>query len=195
LSVQPHRKSPSPDGDPRPFPSPILTFARDDFIKANLASTATNDNGIASYALYWVLSLIDYYDYTGDAATLNGYITNAEAILDHAYAVYGTNPSLGFYGWDERLGAGFEKPNCMEAQNAYKMLSIRSWNLFAAAMGAFGRTDLQAKYRGYVNEKMAALRQNSAWYQGFGLHACADAADTGLLNSSENRPSSMPPGS
>jgi len=49
--------------------------------------------------------LIDYYNYTGDAVTLGGYITNATAKLDKAYAIYGTNPSLRFYGWDERLGA------------------------------------------------------------------------------------------
>ena len=162
-----------------------MRLATDDFVKENLDNTANNDNGIASYALYWVLSLIDYYNYTGDATTLSGYITNVEATLDNAYAVYGTDPGLGFYGWDERLGAGFQNANCLESQNAYEMLSIRTWEAFAATMGAYGRTDLQAKYNGYANAKLAALRQNVAWYQGFGLHACADALDTGLLNDSE----------
>jgi len=128
------------------------------------------------------LSLIDYYNYTGDAATLGGYIDNAVAKLDHAYAIYGTNPGLGFYGWDERLGAGFETRTAQESENAYKMLSIRAWKDFAAAMGAYGRSDLQAKYNGYANAKITALRQNPAWYQSFSLHACADAVNTGLLN-------------
>ncbi len=163
----------------------LVAFGDDDFIKENLANTANNDNGIASYALYWVLSVIDYYNYTGDAATLGGYITNVEAILDNAYAVYGTSPGLGFYGWDERLGAGFENANCPESENAYQMLSVRAWQSFAAAMAAYGRTDLQAKYSGYANAKMAGLRQNSAWYQSYGLHACADAANTGLLSVAE----------
>ncbi len=163
----------------------LVAFGNDDFIKENLDNTANNDNGIASYALYWVLSLIDYYNYTGDAATLGGYITNAESTLDGAYASFGTKPGLGFYGWDERLGAGFENPNCPEAENAYEMLSIRAWSAFAATMGQYGRTDLQAKYNGYASQKLAALRQNAGWYQGFGLHACADAVDTGLLTGAE----------
>jgi alpha-L-rhamnosidase len=163
----------------------LVAFGNDDFTKENITSTANNYNGIASYALYWVLSLIDYYNYTGDTATLGAYISTAQSVLDNAYAVYGTNPSLGFYGWDERLGAGFENANCQECENAYKMLSIQTWAAFAAAMGAYGRTDLQAEYNGYANAKIAALRQNAAWVQGFGLHACADAVNTGLLNNNE----------
>jgi alpha-L-rhamnosidase len=163
----------------------LVAFGNDDFIKKNIESTANNYNGIASYALYWVLSLIDYYNYSGDAATLNAYISTAQSVLDSAYAVYGTNPNLGFYGWDERLGAGFENANCEEAENAYKMLSIRAWKEFATAMGEDGRLDLQAKYSGYANEKIAELRQNPVWYQDFGLHACAGAVNTGLLNDTE----------
>ena len=33
--------------------------------------------------------------------------------------IYGTNPPLGFYGHDERLGACFENPSIQESQNAY----------------------------------------------------------------------------
>jgi hypothetical protein len=163
----------------------MAAFGNDDFVKRNLDISANDDNGIASYALYWVLSLVDYYNYSGDKTTLGGYINNAVAKLDHAYAIYGTNPNLGFYGWDDRLGAGFDDASCPESQNAYKMLSIRAWQSFAAAMGAYGQTNLQTKYNGYANEKLAALRQSAGWYQGFGLHACADAVDTGLLNDSE----------
>jgi hypothetical protein len=163
----------------------LAAFGNYDFIKENINSTAANNNGIASYGLYWVLSLIDYYNYTGDSSTLAGYINNVEGTLDNAYAVFGTNPGLGFYGWDERLGAGFEHPNCPEAESAYEMLSIESWQKFAATMGAYGRADLQAKYNGYANAKIAVLRQNAGWYQGFSLHACADAVNTGLLNAFE----------
>jgi len=133
-------------------------------------NTSNQSNDIRSYSLYWVLSLLDYYNYTGDAVTLEKYIANACAKLDDAFGVYGTNPGLAFYGWDERLGAGFEHHSCQESQNAYMMLSIRAWNAFAEAMGTCGRTDLRDKYHGYANGKMAALRQNVAWYQGFGLH-------------------------
>ena len=173
-------------GDAHPSQAAALVaFGNYDFIRTNIANTSSQGNGIKSYPLYWVLSLIDYYNYTGDTATLNTYVSTAQSILNSAYSVYGTNPALGFYGWDERLGAGFENPSCQEAQNAYKMLSIRAWQAFAAAMGTAGRADLQTQYSGYANAKIAALRQNAPWYQNFGLHACADAVNTGILNDTE----------
>jgi alpha-L-rhamnosidase len=165
----------------------MVAFGNFDFVKKNIAYTSTQSNGIRSYALYWVLSLIDYYKYTGDAETFKTYIANACAKLDDAYKVYGTNPNLEFYGWDERLGAGFEHPNLTEPQNAYKMLSIRVWKEFAAAMRTYGRTDLQDKYNNYANEKIVALKKNLTWYEGFGLHAGADAITTGLLNINEKK--------
>jgi len=175
-------------GDAHPSQAAALVaFGNHDFIKKNIDNTSNQSNGIRSYSLYWVLSLLDYYNYTGDAVTLNKYITNASEKLDDAFRVYGTNPGLVFYGWDERLGAGFEHNSCKESQNAYMMLSIRTWKAFAEAMGTCGRTDLRDKYNGYANEKMVALRQNPAWYQGFGLHANADAVTTGLLNDAEKR--------
>jgi alpha-L-rhamnosidase len=164
----------------------MVAFGNFDFVKKNIDYTSTQSNGIRSYALYWVLSLIDYYKYTGDAATLKNYINNACAKLDDAYKVYGTNPHLEYYGWDERLGAGFEHPDTPEPQDAYKMLSIRVWKEFADVMKTYGRTDLRDKYYSYATEKIGALRKNAAWYADFGLHAGTDAVTTGLLNTNES---------
>jgi alpha-L-rhamnosidase len=165
----------------------MVAFGNYDFVKKNIAFTSGESNGIRSYTLYWVLSLIDYYNYTGDTATLALYMDNVCTKLDDAYKVYGTDPNLEFYGWDERLGAGFEHPNIREAQNAYKMLSIRVWKMFADAMRKYGRADLQTRYYGYVTEKFNALEQDTGWYRSLGLHAGADAVTTGLLNSEEKR--------
>jgi len=168
----------------------LVAFGNLDLIKKNIDNTSSQSNGIRSYSLYWVLSLLDYYQYSGDTATLEGYINNACAKLDDAYTVFGTDPPLRFYGWDERLCAGFEIwfRSCQEAQNAYKMLSIRAWNDFAEAMGQCGRADLQAKYLGYAKTKMAMLRQSDGWLGGFGLHAAADAINTGNLTPAEQAP-------
>ncbi len=110
---------------------------------------------------------------------MNRYIANAVAKLDHAYAVFGANPNLGFYGWDERIGAGFENagvaPNPRKRTRCFP--SERGGN-FASAMRVLGRQDWSAKYAGYASQKMAALRQNSNWFKTFGMHACADAAGT-----------------
>ncbi len=165
----------------------LAAFGNFDFIKKNIDNTSQQSNGIRSYSLYWVLSLLDYYAYTGDAETLLKYVDNVSKKLDDAYTVFGTDPKLRFYGWDERLCAGFEIwfRSSPEAQNAYKMLSIRAWKDFAAAMGQYGRADLKDKYNGYANTKMAELRKHSAWLEGFGLHAAADAINTGSLTEQE----------
>jgi alpha-L-rhamnosidase len=163
----------------------MVAFGNYDFVKKNIAYTSTQSNGIRSYALYWVLSLIDYYKYTGDTATLNSYLDNAIGKLDDAYKVYGTSPNLVFFGWDERLGAGFEHPNLPEPQNAYKMLSIRTWKEFAEAMAASGNKDLAKKYHKYAFNKILELRKDPKWNREFGLHAGADAVSTGLLDREE----------
>ena len=165
----------------------LVAFGNFDFIRKNIDNTSEQSNGIRSYSLYWILSLLDYYQYTGDVQTLDRYINNACTKLDDAYSVFGTNPNLRFYGWDERLCAGFEIwfKSSEEAQNAYKMLSIRVWNDFAKVMGQRGRKDLEKKYAGYASAKMAELRKSASWSRDFGLHAAADAINTGSLSHQE----------
>jgi len=165
----------------------LVAFGNYDFVRQNIDFNANRDNGIRSYSLYWVLSLLDYYNYTGDAATLERFVKNACAKLDEAYAAFGTNPELSFYGWDERLCAGFEIwfKSCAEAQRAYEMLSIRAWRDFGAAMEKLGRTELRDKYLNYAGSRLADLRKDAAWYSRLGLHAAADAVTTGLLNAAE----------
>ncbi len=165
----------------------LVAFGNFDFIKKNIDNTSKQSNGIKSYSLYWIFSLLDYYYYTNDTATLRGYINNACAKLDDAYKVFGKDPKLRFYGWDERLCAGFEIwfKSSAEAQNAYKMLSIRAWKDFALAMDHLGRNDLRDKYNGYAGAKIAELQADNRWLFEFGLHAAADAINTGLLNQQE----------
>jgi alpha-L-rhamnosidase len=156
-----------------------------DFVKTNLAATAHDSNGIASYSLYWVLSLVDYYNYSGDEAMLDKSLANACGKLDEAYAHYNHPPPLTFYGWDERLGAGFANPDCLEARNAYSMLTIRAWRDFAHAMEQHGRPDLRDKYLGYANEKILQLRRDPRWIDNFGTHAAAEAIDAGFTTPAE----------
>ena len=167
----------------------LVAFGNFDFIKKNIDNTSGQSNGIRSYSLYWVLSLLDYYQYTGDHTAMTQYLDNACKKLDDAYKVFGTNPDLHFYGWDERLCAGFEIwfKKSPEAENAYKMLSIRVWQDFAKAMKNFGREDLQKKYAQYASEKIASLRKSGDWYATYGIHADADAINTGLLTPDEQK--------
>lgn len=163
----------------------LVAFGNYDFVLTNLHHTAEQDNGILSYSMYWIQSLKDYYDYSGDSITLVHYIENARYKLDRAYQHYGSNPNLGFYGWDERLGAGFEDNSCEESQNAYKMLCIDSWLDFASMMESLGRTELASVYKGYAEEKIGELRQELDWYISFGIHASADAINAGFTTPQE----------
>ncbi len=158
----------------------LAAFGNYDFILKNLRYTAVRPNGIESYELYWVLSLIDYYEYSGDAAGVESLLSEVTARLDHAYEIYGSNPSLGFFGWDERLGAGFENPNLEENQNSYKLLSIQAWKDFAAVLTELGQIGLAKKYAGYADEKTAELTADPEFYKAYGLHASADAINAGV---------------
>ncbi|MCI8360045.1 MAG: hypothetical protein HFE86_01745 [Clostridiales bacterium] len=159
----------------------MCAFANYDFVLKNLHHTAEHRNNIESYEMYWIFSLIDYYEHTGDKSGVEGLLSQAAGRLDHAYEVYGTNPSLRFFGWDERLGAGFENPNIPENQNSYKLLSIQAWKDFADVLEELGYNELASKYRGYAAEKTAELREDPAWYKAYGMHAATDAINAGVL--------------
>lgn len=164
----------------------MVAFGNFDFVKQNLINTSGLNNDIESYSMYWVLSLIDYVKYTGDLDFARRYMGNAAAKLDSAYRHYGEQHRLGFYGWDERLGAGFENPDNPESQHAYTMLTIRAWLEFGQLMKQIGEGETGNKYIGYATSKIEAERKGKAWPNGFGLHASADAINTGLTTPEEN---------
>ncbi|MBT4511143.1 MAG: hypothetical protein HOC20_02865 [Chloroflexi bacterium] len=139
--------------------------------------------------------MLDYYRYTGDTATLQRYLPNVKAKLKDALNVYGKKPRLGYYGWDDRLGAGFEDHSCSENQKAYKMLTIRACREFAQALGTHSFQDTSESsqetgddYLRKADELMQEIRKDDPdWYADFGLHASADAICTEITNSKENK--------
>lgn len=159
----------------------LAAFGNYDFVLKNLRYTAVRSNGIESYELYWILSLIDYYEYSGDAAGTESLLSEATERLDHAYEIYETKPSLSFFGWDERLGAGFENPDLEENQHSYQLLSIQAWKDFSQLLETLGYTELAARYRSYAAEKTAELTADPDFYKAYGLHASADAINAGVL--------------
>lgn len=165
----------------------LVAFGNRDFVKANLDRTAANSNAIESYSLCWVLSLMDYYRYSGDAATLRQHAANAQAKLEHANEIY-ADPTIAFYGWDERLGAGFEDPNSTpETKNAYRMLFLRACREFAQGMDSLGEAKVAETYRKMADQRIAELRANNQWSASFGLHAAADLVNAGFTTAKENR--------
>jgi hypothetical protein len=154
----------------------LVAFGNRDFVKRNLDRTAQDSNNIESYSLYWVLSLIDYFKYNGDSEALNQHLTNAQAKLDHANAIY-ADPHITFFGHDERLGACFEEPDRPETKNAYRMLFVRACREFGWALRASGREALAAHYEQIADQRVSELRRDPSWVDRFGLHAAAEAVD------------------
>jgi alpha-L-rhamnosidase len=172
-------------GDAHPAQAAALvSFGNWDFIKQNLERSATTNNGIESYSLYWVLSLLEYYRHTGDQATFEKYLSHTAMLLGHAANIY-TDPPITFYGWDERLGAGFEDPNRFETKSAYRMLFIRACMEFASALTEIGQPDLSKTYQEMARQKMIELRRDERWYSHLGVHALADAVNTQLMTEEE----------
>ena len=172
-------------GDAHPAQAAALVaFGNWDFIRNNLERTATTSNGIESYSLYWVLSLLEYYQHTADRTTLEKYVDHTRMLLDHAASIY-SDPAISFYGWDERLGAGFEAPDRFETKSAYRMLFIRANMEFAAALTNIDQPDLSKAYQDRALHKMKEMRSNGRWYEPFGVHALSDAVNTGLTTEEE----------
>jgi hypothetical protein len=175
-------------GDAYPAQAASLTaFANYDFVLQNLQYTAVRSNGIESYELYWVLSLIDYYEYTGDKNGVSGLLTQATRRLNRAYSIWGKNPSLGFFGWDERLGAGFENADTLENQLSYKVIAIECWNQFADVLDDLGKNTQAERYRSYATEKTEEILSNPDWYQSYGMHAFSDAVNAGIVSDEISR--------
>lgn len=158
----------------------LAAFANYDFVLKNLHYTEGRPNGVESYELYWVLSLVDYYRYTGDAHGVRGLLPKALARLDHACEIYGTNPPLCFWGWDERLGAGFENPDLTENQHSYKLLSIHAWKSFACVLEHMGEEELARRYQRCAAEKTEQLLAVSGFFRDYGMHASAEAINADL---------------
>ncbi len=163
----------------------MVAFGNYDFVRKNLFHTSTQSNSIASYPIYWVLSLIDYSNYTGDQGTLSELTENACQKLDTAYTHFDQTKGLAFNGWDERLGAGFENPDCLESQFVYQTLIIQAWEKFGQLMKWKGRNDLAEKYERFVSEKMSQLRRTKGRVKNLGIHAASNLLNSGVANREE----------
>ncbi len=175
-------------GDAHPAQAAALVaFANWDFIKQNLERTSPDSNGIESYSIYWILSLMDYYRYTGDTETMSKYLDNVAAKLTHGEAIFAKPVRMRFYGWDERLGSGFETPDNPESQSAYRGLYIRACREFAWAAGTLGKTELSKRYMEKAALRTSELRTNPQWWKAMGIHAVADAINGGVTTVDEQK--------
>lgn len=71
-----------------------------------------------------MLSLIDYYEYSGDKDGVKELPSEATDRLNHAYQIWGTNPNLRFMGWDERLGEVLKSVTVLTITNDTAQLAL-----------------------------------------------------------------------
>ncbi len=174
-------------GDAYPSQAAALAvFGNYKFIAANLKRTAHDNNGIESYSLYWVLSLVDYYKYSGDQAGFDALADIAREKLAHAAAIW-RDPPPSWFGWDERLGGGFEDQNMPENKNAFRLLFIRACREFAWALGERGLGADAADVAQRANRFSQDFRKRSDWADELGLHAAAEAINAQVAGPEEAR--------
>lgn len=170
-------------GDAYPSQAASLTaFGNYNAVQRNIEYTSRLDNGIASYAIYWVLSLVDYFHYTGDTGFVRRMLPVAHQHLQNAFQHFDQLPNLVFSGWDERLGAGFERPNLEECKSAYRLLCLNAWRQTAEVARMLG-DDIKAQlYQHYYQNKSEAMVDPAAATR-YGIHSIANAINAGLLSS------------
>ena len=143
---------------------------------------------------------MDFYTESGDVATLVMYARNVDAKLRAAAAVEGSpsrwgaagawrRPSLDFYGWDERLGSGFEGGSCNESQRVFSMATARASLAFATALSSLNASvhsarpwlaPMAAAHRCIHDTIAANTLAGAAPFEHFGMHAAAHAIVAGI---------------
>lgn len=158
----------------------LTAFSCYDEVFKNLHWTDTHPNGIETYELYWVESLIDYFMYSGDKTGFLSLLPRAEERLEHAWQIFDEPTNLVFVGWDHRLGTGFDHPNCTEGVRTFQMLAIGAWKHLAAVLDMIGEKEKAQRYLAMAEEK-TKLTTTPEYLQTLGMHASADAINADLL--------------
>ncbi len=163
----------------------MTAFGNFNFVKRNLNISAGKGNGIASYYLYWILSLVDYYRYTDDAAELQRYYPLVKTLLARAATNF-AHPHIAFYGWGDRLG-GFASAENPQTREAYRMLFVETCRRFAWAAGTAGNKTLQTQYTTIADEYAAKIQRQSSWVQTVNIYPASDGINAGVPTAAQER--------
>lgn len=160
----------------------MAAFGNFNFVKENLDRSAGHGNGISSYYLYWVLSLVDYYRYTGDAAELRRYYPLVETLLGRGAANF-LHPHITFYGWDDRLG-GFHAENPV-TREAYRMLFVETCRRFSWAAREAGNKKLASRYGKLADYYAAKIQSHPDWVNHAEIFSASDAINAHVATATQ----------
>ncbi len=163
----------------------MASFGNFNFVKHNLNISAGKGNGIASYYLYWVLSLVDYYRYSGDRTELRRYYPLVEKLLANAATKF-EHPYIRFYGWGDRLG-GFASAENPQTREAYRMLFVETCRRFAWAAGEAENKTLQARYAKIADQYAARIQSRPNWVKTVNIYPASDGINAGIPGVTQER--------
>jgi hypothetical protein len=173
----------------------MIVFSNYKFVLENLNRTSCIDcsNGIATYALYFILSTLDYYRETVDITSFQYFVPVIVEKLKTAQGMFNNPKGLRFVGHDDRLGNGFCNNTTPETQQVYRFIAIRCFNEFGAALISSGVNQTLGAYFQSVAANATQSVRNSTfssssvnpWYKDLFLHSATDAINAGIVNDTE----------
>jgi hypothetical protein len=149
------------------------------------------DQEIMAYPLYWCLSVMDYFMETGDLATFNHLARDIMKIVDARIQDFLSHDlDITWFGPDDRLGGGWcfhsKGDQCpKEAHLAFASLVARVCKDFARMLSLANLPVASQKYQQTYKDLGARLRAIPEWPHGLGVHAAANAINTGMANAYE----------
>ena len=144
-----------------------------------------------------MLSVIDYYHYTGNSSLLKQHSAKMGQLLWELLKTVLTHPDpssrqpgLGFVGWDDRTGAGFSNSSCVECERDFRMILLRAANETAVALAISG---VDPQLAATLKQKSALLAQmlrrptvtGHPWHTPLLLASASDAVNAGLATEAE----------
>lgn len=183
------------DGHPT-MAAALVAFSPYDLVAQVLNQTDSGDHHVVdqeimAYPLYWSLSAIDYFWASGDIETFRRLVPDIMKILDARVQDF-LKPDLdiGWFGWDDRIGNGW----CFHAKNdqcprdahlAFAGLVVRVCKDFQHSLG-LAKMPLEAqKYHNIYQRLGRRLVSVPEWPNGFGVHAAANAINSGIPKKNE----------
>jgi len=154
----------------------LAAFGSREIARDSLEYTASVGNSIKPYDVMWVLTLLDYVDWSGDVSALGGALgAKVGDVLAAARdvlvpAARGDAAALRWSRDDPRMGFGFEFADIPPAQCAYRALAAEAWRRAGASAHA-NASDWRAAFAD------ARLYEGPAgWFAAprCGMHAAAD---------------------
>lgn len=159
----------------------LVAFSNYDEVLKNLHWTECHPNGIETYELYWVESLLDYYMYSGDEKGFRELLPKALSRISHAWQIFDSPRNLEYIGWDQRLGTGFDNPNCQEGQWTFRMLAIGAAKHLAKVLRMIGEGAQAAALESAVRNRTESVLQRVR-AGALGMHASGDAINADLTD-------------